>query len=217
MCHPTFPRSNDKLTCHLKEIISKPNIIVGEYTYYHDFDDPRQFENRNILYHYPVNGDRLIIGRFCSIASGAKFLFNGGQHKSASFVNYPFAIFGELFQHALPVNASWDNRGDIVIGNDVWIGYEALIMSGVHIGNGARIASRAVVTRDVQPYETVGGIPARRLNLRFDHEIRTLLEELRWWDMDISAIKAHLPILMNDNPGDLRELVRCLRMAATSE
>ena len=154
-----FPRSNDPNTCHLKEVITKTNITVGEYTYYHDFDDPSRFEECNVLYHYPVNNDRLIIGKFCSIASGAKFLFNGGNHKNDSFVNYPFAIFGELWEHSLLVNRSWDNKGDIVIGNDVWIGHEAIIMAGVTIGNGARIAARAIVTKDVKPYEVVGRQP----------------------------------------------------------
>lgn len=203
----TFPRNNDFHTCHLKNIIKNPNIIVGDYTYYHDFIDPLQFEKNNVLYLYPVNNDKLIIGKFCSIASGAKFLFNGGNHKSDAFCNYPFAIFGDLWEHVLPFNSSWDNKGDITVGNDVWIGHEAIIMSGVNIGNGARIATRAVVTRDVKPYEVVGGVPAKKIKDRFDAETVTLLEKLKWWDMPKEVVKTCLHSLMHDNRASLKELV----------
>lgn len=206
-----FPRVNDHHTCHLKSVVSKQNIIVGDYTYYHDFDDPEEFENKNVLYHYPVNNDKLIIGKFCSIASGARFLFNGGNHKSQSFVNYPFAIFGGLWEHNLPINSSWDNKGDIVIGNDVWIGYEAIIMAGVHIGNGARIATRAVVTKDVNPYEIVGGAPAKQIRMRFDDETQTMLDELKWWDMEPELIKSNMHILMNNNKEELKQFLMKIR------
>ena len=202
-----FPRPNDTHTCHLKEIIKNPNIQVGEYTYYHELPDPLHFEENNVLYFYPVNKDKLVIGKFCSIASGAKFLFNGGNHKSDSFVNYPFAIFGDLWEHDLAVNSSWDNKGDIVIGNDVWIGYEAIIMAGVKIGNGARIATRAVVTRDVKPYEIVGGIPARPIKMRFDAETRNLLEELRWWDLEAEQIKENITTLIHNEKENLKALI----------
>jgi virginiamycin A acetyltransferase len=202
-----FPRPNDSHTCHLKDVITKQNIIVAEYTYYHDFDDPKNFENKNVLYQYPINNDKLIIGKFCSIAAGAKFLFNGGNHKNDSFVNYPFSIFGDLWEHSLPINNSWDNKGDIVIGNDVWIGHEALIMAGVKIGNGARIATRALVTKDVKPYEIVGGIPAKPIKTRFENEVIEILEELKWWDMSIEKIKAHMKILMNNDKEALKALL----------
>lgn len=202
-----LPRPNDNQAIHLKEIIKNPDIIVGDYTYYHDFNSPLNFERDNVLYKYPVNNDKLIIGKFCSIASGAKFLFNGGNHKGKAFVNYPFAIFGDLWGHDFPVESSWDNKGDIIIGNDVWIGYEAVIMAGVHIGNGARIGTRAVVTKDVKPYEVVGGVPAKLLKERFDAETRQLLEELKWWDKDEDFIKKNLSILMNDNTEKLKALL----------
>lgn len=202
-----FPRPGDRQTCHLREVIKSDHIIVGEYTYYHDFADPLAFERENVLYHYPLsNHDKLIIGKFCSIASGAKFLFNGGNHKSESFVNYPFAIFGDLWPAGLEINESWDNKGDIVIGNDVWIGYQALIMSGVTIGDGARIASRAVVTKDVKPYEVVGGVPARLIKKRFDEETIEWLEQLKWWDKEEAEIKKMIPLLMNSNKQDLKSL-----------
>ena len=204
-----FPRPNDKQTCLLKEIINNDNVVVGDYTYYHDFNDPFKFEENNILYHYPfINHDKLIIGKFCSIASGAKFLFNGGNHKSKSFVNYPFSIFNDMWNNDLKINESWDNKGDIVIGNDVWIGCEAIIMSGVTVGDGAIIATRAVVTKDVKPYEVVGGVPAKLIRKRFDEETIELLEKLQWWNMETAEIKEIIPILMNANKQEIIELIK---------
>ena len=146
-----YPRTNDLQTVYLNAVINNPHIKVGDYTIYNDFvNDPVQFEKNNVLYHYPVNGDRLIIGKFCSIACGAKFLFNSANHTLNSLSNYPFPIFFEEWQlDKGNITSAWDNKGDIVIGNDVWIGYEAVVMAGVHIGDGAIIASRAVVTKDV--------------------------------------------------------------------
>ncbi len=202
-----FPRSGDNHTCNLREAVTKDNIVVGEYAYYHDFDDPLTFEKKNVLYHYPVNNDKLIIGRFCSIAHGAKFLFSGGNHKKDACANYPFAIFGELWGHTLPIDASWDNKGDIVIGNDVWIGYEALVMGGVTIGDGARIGARAIVTRDVRPYEVVAGVPAKTIGKRFSDGEREALLEIRWWDWPVEKIKRNLGLLMED---DVSALARAL-------
>ena len=152
----TFPRTNDYQTIYLNTIINNPNIIVGDYTIYNDFvNDPTQFEKNNVLYHYPINQDRLIIGKFCSIACGAKFLFNSANHALRSLSNYTFPLFFEEWGlNKKNVASAWDNKGDIIIGNDVWIGYEAVIMAGVHIGDGAVIAARAVVTKDVPPYNT---------------------------------------------------------------
>ena len=144
-----YPRSNDFQTIYLNMVIKNPAIIVGDYTIYNDFvNDPVLFEKNNVLYHYPINKDRLIIGKFCSIACGAKFLFNSANHTLNSLSNYTFPIFFEEWNlDKGDVTSAWDNKGDIVIGNDVWIGYEAVIMAGVHIGNGAVIASWAVVTK----------------------------------------------------------------------
>ena len=202
-----FPRPGDTQTCHLKEVVKDKNLIVGDYTYYHDFENPRDFEKNNLLYHYPVNNDKLIIGKFCSIASGAKFLFNGGNHRSDNFVNYPFAIFNDLWDTDYKVTDSWENRGDIIIGNDVWIGYEALIMAGVKIGDGARIATRAVVTKDVKPYEVVGGVPAKPIKKRFDEETIALLERLQWWNKSEAEIKRLIPLLMSMDKNKLKELL----------
>lgn len=158
-----YPRTGDLQTIYLKDVITNPNIVVGDYTMYNDFrDDPTLFEHNNVLYHYPINDDKLMIGKFCSIACGAKFLFNSANHTMNSLSTYPFPLFFEEWGlDRKDVASSWDHKGDIVIGNDVWIGYEAVVMAGVTIGDGAIIGTRAVVTKDVPPYMIVGGIPAR--------------------------------------------------------
>ena len=167
-----YPRTDDRATVYLKSVVKNPNIIVGDFTMYHDFvKDPRQFEHGNVLYHYPINHDRLVIGKFCSIACGARFLFTSANHAQASLSTYPFPIFFEEWGlDVRNITGAWDNKGDIVIGNDVWIGYEAVILSGVAIGDGAIIGARAVVTKDVPPYTIVGGVPARPIRKRFSDD-----------------------------------------------
>jgi virginiamycin A acetyltransferase len=149
-----YPRTGDKETIYLKPAITNSNIIVGDYTIYNDFvNDPTEFETNNVLYHYPINHDKLTIGKYCSIACGAKFMFTSGNHKIGSLSTYPFPLFYEEWGlDRANVTDAWDNNGDIVIGNDVWIGYEAIIMQGVQIGDGAIIGTRAIVTKDVPPY-----------------------------------------------------------------
>lgn len=185
-----YPRTGDHQTVYLKDVITNPNIEVGEYTMYNDFvNDPREFEKNNVLYHYPVNGDKLIIGKFCSIACGAKFMLTSANHKMSSLSTYPFPIFYEEWGlDAKDIRNAWDNKGDIVIGNDVWIGYEAVIMAGVTIGDGAIIGTRAVVTRDVPPYTIVGGVPAKPIRKRFDDATVERLIKLRWWDWEHEKI-----------------------------
>ena len=179
-----YPRSGDKKTVYLKNIISNPNIIVGDYTMYHDLlNDPKEFEINNVLYQYPINRDKLKIGKFCSIACGTKFLFNSANHALDSLSTYPFPLFFEEWNlEKEKVTDAWDNRGDIVIGNDVWIGYEAVILSGVTIGDGAIIGTRAVVTKDVPPYTIVGGVPAKPIRKRFDEKMIKELLKIKWWD-----------------------------------
>ena len=201
----TYPRTNDSQTIYLNTVIRNPNITVGDYTIYNDFvNDPTLFEKNNVLYHYPINGDRLIIGKFCSIACGAKFLFNSANHSLKSLSGYTFPLFFEEWDlDKKDVASAWDNKGDIVIGNDVWIGYEAVIMAGVHIGDGAIIASRAVVTKDVPPYTIVGGTPAKEIRPRFDRETILRLQNLRWWDWEVEKIRQALPAIMK---GDIEGL-----------
>ena len=193
----TYPRTNDYQTIYLNTIINNPNIIVCDYTIYNDFvNDPAQFEKNNVLYHYPINQDRLIIGKFCSIACGAKFLFNCANHTLKSLSTYTFPLFYEDWElDKANVASAWDNKGDIVIGNDVWIGYEAVIMAGVHIGDGAIVGTRAVVTKDVPPYTIVGGIPAKEIRKRFSSDIIEQMQTLKWWNWSVDKIREFLPYL----------------------
>lgn len=202
-----YPRTNDSQTIYLNTVISNPNIIVGDYTVYNDFTaDPVLFEKNNVLYHYPVNNDRLIIGKFSSIACGAKFIFNCANHTLKSLSTYTFPLFyDEWGLEKGDVAGAWDNKGDIVIGNDVWIGYEAIIMAGVTIGDGAIVGARAVVTKDIPPYTIVGGVPAREIRLRFDEETVLKLLGLQWWDWPVEKIRQSLPSIMN---GDLEALLQ---------
>lgn len=201
-----YPRSNDFQTIYLNTVIKNPAIIVGDYTIYNDFvNDPVLFEKNNVLYHYPINKDRLIIGKFCSIACGAKFLFNSANHTLNSLSNYTFPIFFEEWNlDKRDVTSAWDNKGDIVIGNDVWIGYEAVIMSGVTIGNGAIVGTRAVVTKDVPPYTIVGGIPARQIRKRFSEDTISSLLSIRWWDWSDEKIKKNISAIQTGSIDDLK-------------
>lgn len=200
-----YPRSGDKETVYLKPVISNPNISVGEFTMYNDFvNDPMQFEKNNVLYQYPINHDKLIIGKFCSIACGAKFIFNSANHTLSSLSTYPFPIFFEEWGlNFKDIATAWDKKGDIIIGNDVWIGYEAVIMAGVTIGDGAIIGTRAVVTKDVPPYTIVGGVPAKPIRKRFDNETLDELLKIRWWDWPEEKIARNIQAIQS---GCLKQL-----------
>lgn len=189
-----YPRTGDRETVYLKNVVTNPNIQIGEYTMYNDFvHDPRQFEKNNVLYQYPINGDSLRIGKFCSIACGAKFLFASANHTQASVSTYPFPIFFEEWDLDIgDVTSAWDHKGDIVIGDDVWICYEAVVMAGVTIGDGAIIGARAVVTKDVPPYTIVGGVPARKIRRRFSDNVIARLLELKWWDWPAEQIQRNI-------------------------
>lgn len=194
-----YPRTGDTETVYLKNVITNPNIEIGDYTMYNDFVyNPCDFQKNNVLYHYPVNHDRLVIGKFCSIACGAKFIFTSANHSLKSLSTYPFPIFFEEWNlDMINITNAWDNKGDIIIGNDVWIGYESVILSGVTIGDGAIIGTRAVVTKDVPPYTIVGGVPAKPIRKRFDDKTIAKLYELKWWDWPEERIKANLEIIQS--------------------
>jgi len=200
-----YPRTGDTQTVYLKNVITEPGILVGEYTMYNDFvNDPREFQRNNVLYHYPINHDRLVIGKFCSIACGARFIFNSANHALGSLSTYPFPLFFEEWGlDKADVAGSWDNKGDIVVGNDVWIGYEAVVMAGVTIGDGAIIGARAVVTKDVPPYTIVGGVPAKPIRRRFPDSTVDELLKLRWWDWTRERIARNIPAIRS---GDVRRL-----------
>ena len=201
-----YPRTGDNQTIYLKNVITDPNIKIGDYTMYNDFvRDPRDFQKNNVLYHYPVNHDKLVIGKFCSIACGAKFIFTSANHTLKSLSTYPFPIFFEEWGlDSANITEAWDKKGDIVIGNDVWIGYEAVILSGVTVGDGAIIGARAVVTKDVPPYAIVGGIPARYIRRRFDEKMVTKLMELKWWEWSDEKIKENLSAIQSGRINELK-------------
>ena len=184
--HVIFPLENYDRLCFLKNIIKNPNIIVGDYTYYDDFEDVYNFE-KNVKYHFDFTGDKLIIGKFCMIASDVKFIMNGANHLSNAISTYPFSIFGNGWENAME-GKSYPNKGNIEIGNDVWIGYNATIMAGVKIGDGAIIATNSTVVSDVEPYSIVGGNPAKEIKKRFSPEKIERLLQLQWWNWDIEKI-----------------------------
>lgn len=202
-----YPRTGDKETIYLKNVITNPNIVVGDYTMYNDFvNDPVLFEKNNVLYHYPINHDKLIIGKFCSIACGAKFLFNSANHTLSSLSTYPFPLFFEEWNlEKKDVTKSWDNKGNIIIGNDVWIGYEAVILAGVTIGDGAIIGTRAVVTKDVPPYTIVGGVPAKPIKKRFSEEIISKLLDIQWWNWSDEKIAKNIKAIQTGKIDELQQ------------
>ena len=198
-----FPMLNVERLCFLKNIITNPNIIVGDYTYY---DDPESVENfnHNVLYHFDFVGDKLIIGKFCQIATGVKFIMNGANHATNGFSTFPFCAFGNAWKD-VPLTPGF--KGDTVIGNDVWIGYNAITMPGVQIGDGAIIASGSIVTKDVAPYSIVGGNPAKLIRKRFDDETISKLVRLAWWDWPLDKITKHAEAIATGNK-DLIEFIK---------
>ena len=191
-----FPIENYDKLCFLKNIINSPNIVVGEYTYYDDFEDVHNFE-RNVRYHFDFTGDKLIIGKFSMIASGVKFVMNGANHLTDSLSAYPFAIFGKGWEKAME-GKSYPVKGDTIIGNDVWIGHNATLMPGVTIGDGAIIATNSTVVKDVEPYAVVGGNPAREIKKRFPEETIEKLLQLKWWDWSLEKINDNLQNLTDN-------------------
>jgi len=191
--------------CFIKNVVKNPNIIIGDYTYY---DDPNGSENfeKNVLYHYPFIEDKLIIGKFCAIAKDVKFIMNGANHKMNCFTTYPFSIFGNGWEKVMPQLSDLPYKGDTIIENDVWIGFDSLIMPGVKIGNGAIIASRSVVVKDVEPYTIVGGNPAKIIRKRFDDKIIKLLDCIKWWNWPIEEITNNLHILTSCNLTELQNI-----------
>lgn len=197
----TYPLDGVERICYLKNIIKNPQIIVGDFTYYDDPESVFNFE-KNVLYLFDFVGDRLIVGKFCQIASGVKFIMNGANHPMHGISTYPFKVFGAAWSSAslAPVN-----KGDTVIGNDVWIGNGVTFMPGVRVGDGSIIASGSVVTRDVDPYTIVGGNPAKEIRKRFDESTVRFLIDLQWWNMPLEMITDCLESLTE---GDIESLKR---------
>jgi virginiamycin A acetyltransferase len=198
--HIRHPIAGVSRTGFLRPFITRPGIIVGDYTYYDDPLGPEAFE-QNVLYHFDFIGDRLVIGKFCSIGAGTKFIMNGGNHPTTWLTTYPFPIFGHGWEAAMP--ASWPTKGDTSVGNDVWFGHDALVMPGISIGDGAIVATRTVVTRDVPPYAIVGGNPATVLRYRFDEATIARLLAVRWWDWEVEKITRNVRAICGSDVGAL--------------
>lgn len=191
-----YPRKDDEKLVFLKNFVKAQNIFVGDYTY---FDDrrygPDKFEEYNVLYNYDFSKVKLIIGKFCAIAAETRFLMTG-DHKLDAISTYPFPIFQNGWETAYNI-ADLPVKGDIIVGNDVWFGYDCLIKGGVTIGHGAIIASRAVVVKDVPPYAIVAGNPAKIVKMRFDDKTTGRLLQIAWWDWNIEKINRYLPLICN--------------------
>lgn len=199
-----FPLQNYDRLCFLKNIIKNPNIIVGDYTYYDDFENVENFE-KNVKYLFDFTGDKLIIGKFCMIASDVTFIMNGANHLSDSISTYPFAIFGGDWSGAME-GKTYPNKGNTTIGNDVWIGYGVTIMPGVTIGDGSIIATKSVVTSDVAPYSIVGGNPAKEIRKRFKDEVLKKLLAISWWDWPLEKITEHVQQLTSNDIEKLKTI-----------
>ncbi len=173
----------------LRNLVTRPTIEIGDFTYYDDPLGPERFEEECVLYHFDFIGDRLVIGKFCAIAANTRFIMNGANHDMRGFSTYPFGIFGRNWHDA------WDQesikagfRGDTIVGNDVWFGMEATVMPGVKIGDGAIIAAKSVIARDVPPYAVVAGNPGRIIRTRFDEPTVSKLLAIAWWDWPVDKV-----------------------------
>lgn len=196
-----YPIAQHPRVCFIKNLIKSPNIIVGDYSYYDDPIDPENFE-KNVLYNYGT--EKLIIGKFCAIATNVKFIMSGANHKLDGISTYPFPIFGNGWETAMNLLIELPSKGDTIIGNDVWIGYESVIMPGVKIGDGAIVAAKSVVVKDVPAYTVVGGNPASKIKQRFsDAEVAQLLE-IQWWNWEIAKISRNIHLIMQ---GDIQALI----------
>ncbi|MFC9600250.1 Vat family streptogramin A O-acetyltransferase [Peribacillus butanolivorans] len=199
-----YPIKGNNILQFIKNTITRPNIIAGEYSYY-DAKNGEYFEDQ-VLYHYEFFGDRLVIGKFCAIAPGVTFIMNGANHRMDGFSTYPFNIFGQGWEKYTPTLDQLPFKGDTIIGNDVWIGMDTVIMPGINIGDGAIIAAKSVITKDVEPYTIVGGNPAKKIKTRFSEEIISKLLEIKWWDLDIEVISDHIGSIVNGDIDNLENL-----------
>lgn len=187
------PFNGEPHTVFLKNVITRPTIEVGDYTYYHDFENASDFENRNVRYHFDNIGDRLKIGKFCALAAGTSFIMSGANHAMTGISTYPFHIFDKGWAEQFDPATIFDHlRGDTIVGNDVWFGTNSTVMPGVTICSGAIIGAHAVVASDVPPYAVVVGNPGRVVRLRFDEQTIDRLLDVAWWDWPIEKITRHL-------------------------
>ncbi|PWL99421.1 MAG: Vat family streptogramin A O-acetyltransferase [Clostridiales bacterium] len=197
-----FPSENIPSVCFIKNVVTRPNIVIGDYTYYDDPEDAENFE-KHVTHHYEFLGDKLIIGRFCAIAKGVEFIMNGANHRMNSITTYPFNIMGNGWERATPTLQELPLKGDTVVGNDVWIGQNVTILPGVHIGDGAIVGANSVVSKNVPAYHIVGGNPIRTIRKRFDDETIDFLLHLKWWDWSDEKIFENLELLCS---GDITKI-----------
>lgn len=177
----------------LRNLVRSPLIEVGEYSYYDDPEGPDTFEEKCVLYHYDFIGDRLVIGRFCALATGVQFIMNGANHALEGFSTFPFGIFAGAWRAGLdPAVHATGYRGDTAVGNDVWIGMEATILPGVTIGDGAIVAAKSVVTKDVPPYAVVAGNPAKVVRMRFSAAVIERLLAIAWWQWPADKVTRNI-------------------------
>lgn len=193
-----YPNPALKRICFIKNVITRPNIIVGDYSYYDDDQGAEKFEE-HVTHHYEFIGDRLVIGKFCAIAKGIEFIMNGANHRMNSVTTYPFNIMGHGWEKGAPSLDDLPLKGDTVIGSDVWIGQHVTVMPGIHVGDGAIIAANSVVSRDIPAYHIAGGNPVRVIKKRFDNDLIEYLLKVRWWDWPPEKIFANLEILCSSN------------------
>lgn len=193
-----FPNKNVPSVCFIKNVITRPNIEIGDYTYYDDTNGADKFEE-HVTHHYEFLGDKLIIGKFCQIASGIKIIMNGANHRMNSVTTYPFNIMGNGWEKVTPKLEDLPFKGDTIIGNDVWIGQNVTILPGVHIGDGAIIGANSVVTKDIPAYHIAGGNPCKIIRKRFNEELINYLEEIKWWDWEDEKIFKNLEILCSSD------------------
>jgi virginiamycin A acetyltransferase len=187
---------------YVKPTISNPNIIVGDFTYMAD----KEFES-HVTHLYEWNNDKLIIGKFCQIASGVEFIMNGANHQMNAVSTFPFYTL-EGWNMNVPSIEDLPLKGDTIIGNDVWIGQNATILPGVHISDGAIIGANSVVGSDVEAYTIVAGNPARLIRKRFDDELTSLLLKYKWWDQSIEDIQELIPIITNHDLEFVKEFLK---------
>lgn len=205
--NPNAIHPNEKIPriCYIKNTITRPNIIVGDYTYYDDPVDSEHFEN-HVTHHYDLIGDKLVIGKFCAIAKGIEFVMNGANHRMGSVTTYPFNIMGGGWEKCTPSLEELPLKGDTVVGNDVWIGQNVTVMPGVHLGDGVIIAANSVVAKDIPAYHIAGGNPCRVIKKRFDEEQIDFLLNLKWWDWEPEKIFRNLESLCSGEITRIRQI-----------
>jgi virginiamycin A acetyltransferase len=199
-----FPVPNIKTVTYVKPTIKNKNIIVGDFTYFSDVD----FES-HVTHFYDFYDDKLIIGKFCQIASGVEFIMNGANHQMNCVSTFPFYIF-EKWNETAPSLDKMSTKGDTIVGNDVWIGQNSTILPGVRIGDGVIIGTRSIVGSDVEPYSIISGNPAKVILKRFDDELIALMLKLSWWDLPVEEIDKLIPLLHNSDLEYVKEKIKCI-------